>query len=304
MSSEQPVHPGGAAVCLLGRGLSPGGLAEALSLQGRLHHLLPQVRQAYLHPHHPALSSVGVVSQCEDVGVGAAYARLTGWSNVVREMHVQEEALALHSLVMDGLTRDTGKKKKKEKERNTGKTIKQVLDGDCVLTERALEGRLPCVTVSGVCVLSLQWLEVAGGSELTQIGAVFVEAQEMSMGNKGFKTESFFSAVLPASASQDQAMFSGLGLSRALATGAVQLSLPTSSVTVVSELQALLSLFHFLRQHLTSPSCLLVTLSSHTSLPLLLHAVARHGLESQFYLLFSAFTDLHSLALELQVGRG
>ena len=247
---------------------------------------------------------MGVVSQCEDGGVGAAYAKLTGWSNVVREVRVQEEALALHSLVMDGLTRETGKKKKKEKERKTGKTIKQVLEGDCVLTERALEGRLPSVPVGGVCVLALQWLEVAGGSELTQIGAVFVEAQEVSKGNKGSKTESFFSAVLPASASKDQAIFSGLGLSRAPATGAVQLSLPTLAVTVVSELQALLSLFHFLRQHLTSPSCLLVTLSSHTSLPLLLHAVARHGLESQFYLLFSAFTDLHSLNLELQVGRG
>ena len=77
---------------------------------------------------------------------------------------------------------------------------------------------------------------------------------------------------------------------------------PNQSPTeLVSELQALLSLFDWLRSQLSSQPCILLTPASYTGLPVLLGAVARHRLEDQFYSLFTAFTDLQSVVLQFQV---
>ena len=70
---------------------------------------------------------------------------------------------------------------------------------------------------------------------------------------------------------------------------------------LVSELQALLSLMDWLRSHLSSKSCILLTPASYTGLPVLLRAVGRHCLEDQFYQIFTAFTDLQSVVLKFQV---
>ena len=70
---------------------------------------------------------------------------------------------------------------------------------------------------------------------------------------------------------------------------------------LVSELQALLSLFDWLRSQLSSQPCILLTPASYTGLPVLLGAVARHRLEDQFFSLFTAFTDLQSVVLQFQV---
>ena len=77
---------------------------------------------------------------------------------------------------------------------------------------------------------------------------------------------------------------------------------PNQSPTeLVSELQALLSLFDWLRSQLSSQPCILLTPASYTGLPVLLSAVERHRLEDQFYSLFTAFTDLQSVVLQFQV---
>ena len=70
---------------------------------------------------------------------------------------------------------------------------------------------------------------------------------------------------------------------------------------LVSELQALLSFLDWLRSNLSSKPCTLLTPASYTGLPVLLRAVGRHGLEDQFYQIFSAFTDLQSVVLRFQV---
>jgi hypothetical protein len=108
--------------------------------------------------------SLGVVAGCEG-GVGPAYSRLTGWpAAAAAGLGLQEEALALHAVAMDRL-----------QARGRGCAIQQLLDTDCLATERAFHGRLPCPVPSAVCALAVHWVEVAGGgAQLSQLGAALL----------------------------------------------------------------------------------------------------------------------------------
>lgn len=219
--------------------------------------------------------SVGVVGECGG-GVMSGYSSLTGWH--VGQMGLMEEALALHTLATGGGQAD----------------LQQRLLKDTITVEEALLKPLPGPGGGDVCAVVVQWLEVNGRSEMTQLGAALLPAGGGEEVNK-----TFLSRVLPSTASADKALFSDLHLHRR-PDGQIECQPPGAPpVPVVSELEALLALFQWMRRCSTS-TCLLLTPSSHLGLTVLLRAVQRQKLEHKFYQQFIGFTDLHAITMDLQ----
>ena len=140
--------------------------------------------------------SIGVVHGCE-AGVGDAYRQVTGWKAAGQGLGLQEEALALHTVALHNLAR--------------GRGIGEMLLRDTVATEKALSERLPGPSGGDLCALAVQWVEVKGKAEMTQIGATLSGQGGWEEGEQG---ETFLSTVLPPSAARDPAIFKGLGLFR------------------------------------------------------------------------------------------
>ena len=144
-------------------------------------------------------------------------------------------------------------------------------------------------------MVSLEYVENSGEYEISQIGACLILS-----GTPNKKL--FFSPVLPRSASQDPLLFSDLGMStNALTNKTEYLHLGQKvSYDVVSELQSLLSLFDFINTNKKCSKCLFFSYASYTTLPVLLQAVERHGLERQFYEIFTSYSDLQGLLMAMQ----
>ena len=141
--------------------------------------------------------SIGVVRGCE-AGVGEAYRNVTGWKAAGQGLGLQEEALALHTVALHSLAR--------------GRGIGEMLSRDTLVTGRAFSERLPGLSGGILCALAVQWVEVDGKVEMTQIGATI--SRQQGGWEEGEWGETFLSTVLPPSAARDSALFRGLGLFR------------------------------------------------------------------------------------------
>ena len=92
-----------------------------------------------------------------------------------------------------------------------GRGIGEMLLRDTVVTEKALSERLPGPSGGDLCALAVQWVEVKGKAEMTQIGATLSSQAGWEEGERG---ETFLNTVFPLSAARDPAIFEGLGLFR------------------------------------------------------------------------------------------
>ena len=148
---------------------------------------------------------------------------------------------------------------------------------------------------NSVCAVSLQYLDINGEFQLSQIGAVLYKHT-----SKDKEKLSYLAAVLPKVAANDDSIMSELGFSRNHETGKVEYHCMSkmTSFEVMSEIQALMDLFTFLKTNNCTDS-ILFTYSSYTSLPVLLQLVERHGLETIFYNMFTSFSDIQSLVSEV-----
>ena len=150
---------------------------------------LSQLQDTFASHFH----SIGVVHGCE-AGVGEAYRQVTGWKAAGQGLGLQEEALALHTVALHSLAR--------------GRGIGEILQRDTIVVEKAFSERLPGPSGGMLCALAVQWVEVRGKAEMTQIGATISSLGGLEQG------ETFLSTVLPPAAAKDPAMFQGLGLFR------------------------------------------------------------------------------------------
>ena len=208
---------------------------------------------------------------------------------------VQEEAMLFYSLI-------SAKMSVKVKDQQNFINISTIVDS-AIPSEKALEGGVPedrWRFGSHICVVCLEFIDNDGDYELAQIGAVLTRARaKEAESDEGKMT--YFATVLPAKAvSNNNQMMADLGLSRNEVTGKVEFHdlAKMTSFEVVSEIQALMDLFEFLKVNNCIGS-ILVTYSSYTTLPVMLQLVERHGLENIFYKMFSAFTDIQNILDEL-----
>ena len=181
-------------------------------------------------------------------------------------------------------------------------SINTIVDG-AIPSGKAMEGGVPEDKWSfgtHICVVCIEFIDNNGEYELSQIGAVLTRPRaETAQSDEGRLT--YFATVLPAKAvSDNRMMMADLGLSRNEVTGKVEFHdiAKMTSFEVVSEIQALMDLFEFLKVNNCQGS-ILVTYSSYTTMPVILQLVERHGLENIFYKIFSAFSDVQNILDEL-----
>ena len=208
---------------------------------------------------------------------------------------VQEEAMLFYSLI-------SAKMSVKVKDPQNFINIGTIVDG-AIPSEKAVEAGVPedrWRFGSHICVVCLEFIDNDGEYELAQIGAVLTRARAKEAQSEEGKM-TYFATVLPAKAvSSNNMTMADLGLSRNEVTGKVEFHdlAKMTSFEVVSEIQALMDLFEFLKLNNCIGS-ILVTYSSYTTLPVLLQLVERHGLENIFYKMFSAHTDIQNILDEL-----
>ena len=180
--------------------------------------------------------------------------------------------------------------------------ISTIVDS-AIPSEKAVEGGVPedrWRFGTHICVVCIEYIDNSGEYELTQVGAVLTKARAKKANSDEGKM-TYFATVLPAKAVSDNSMvMSDLGLSKNEVTGKVEFHdlARMTSFEVVSEIQALMDLFEFLKVNNCIGS-ILVTYSSYTTMPVMLQLVERHGLENIFYKMFSAYSDIQNILDEL-----
>ena len=215
-----------------------------------------------------------------------------GWDIPKHMISVQEEAMIFYSMISDKMS-------VKVKDPINFININTIVDS-AIPSEKAVEGGVPedrWHFGSHVCVVCIEYMDNNGEYELSQIGAVMTRAKSFRSGEDKL---TYFATVLPSRAVSDTNMMADLGLSRNEVTGKVEYHnlAKMTSFEVVSEIQALMDLFEFLKANNCRDS-ILVTYSSYTTLPVILQLVDRHGLENMFYQMFSAFSDIQNILDEL-----
>ena len=229
---------------------------------------------------------IGVIPSLQGSNISTA----TGWKVPSDQLGVQEEAVAFYSLILD-------KFGQKFKQQSNNVRLSTIVD-EAVPSDRAMAAGLPrdqWKFGTHVCVLSVEYLDISGEYQLSQIGAVLYHNNSKDKAKK-----TYFSVVLPSNAANDPVIMADLGLTKNEVTGKVlyhNLS-KMASFEVISEIQALLDFFAFLKSNNCTDS-ILVTYSSYTTLPIILQLVERHGLENIFYQMFSAYCDLPTLLDEI-----
>ena len=252
----------------------------------------------YQNQFESFVQKVGFVPAIFEHGHWKTFKETTGWQIInpkdQYKLGVQEEGLVFHSVLLSSL-------EYRKDNSNLNFNINDIIsDSHTISTSKAFVDGLPVhgrgSSGSGkVCVLSLEYIDFDGEYELSQIGAVLYSHNSAKKEKKVY-----FNTVLPRSAVNDPMMMGHLGLSRNEVSGKVEYHnlAAMASYEVVSEIQALMDFFTFLKSKGCKDSILL-THSSSTTLPVLLHLISRHGLENIFYKMFSAFCDIQTILEEI-----
>ena len=237
------------------------------------------------------MSHIGVAHALFNSGTMKLFKELSGgWDFDPETVSLQNTNMAFHSVIMHKIAGTP-------KDHPSRLNIVDIMN-DSIPVEKALEvGFNDDVWKwsSTVCGLSLQYLDINGEFQLCQLGAVLYQHNA-----KEKEKQTYFAAVLPKVAANDPSVMTELGFSRNERSGKIEFHNVSSMTTceATSEIQALMDLFTFLKTH-NSRNSIMVTYSSYTTLPVVLQLVERHGLETIFYSMFSAYCDIHSLVTEL-----
>ena len=205
---------------------------------------------------------LGVIQEYSETNTVSLFNKTVGWKVPKTQFGLQEECLALHSVIMTHLS---------SSDPEYPVTMKTILNNS-VSSKQALDEGLPLDKSSigtRICFLCLDYFNHNGEFMLHQIGASIMRTNSKKIDTSIISTYS--AIVLPNLSAADSFLMSEMGFSRNNMTGKIEyrdLDQMTSR-EAVSEIQALLGFIEFL----SSKHCLdsvLLTYSSTTTLPVLL----------------------------------
>ena len=197
---------------------------------------------------------VGVIPEYSETATSTLFNKIVGWKVPKDQFGVQEECLALHSVIMTHLTSPNPE---------FPVTMRTILNNS-LSTKQALEEGLPQDKSSigtRICFLCLDYFNHNGEFLLHQIGASIMRTNSKKCETSVISTYS--AVVLPNLDAGDSFLMSEMGFSRNNVTGKIEyrdLDQMTSR-EAVSEIQAVLGLMEFL----TSKHCLDSVLLSYSS---------------------------------------